>query len=76
MVPLDCGCRDPWGCVCTEPPLSEYALDGWRNAANHLLASGRMPLIPLEVRRALYRRGGDDRELAQKLHAGCEGAIV
>lgn len=56
MVPLDCGCRDPWPCRCTDPPLSEHALDGWRDAARHVLAVGRMPLVPLEVRRAFYRR--------------------
>lgn len=77
MVPLDCGCgSDPWLCRHTEPPLSDYALDGWRDAANHILASGRIPLVPLEVRRALYRRGGDDRKLAVTLHAGCGGVIA
>lgn len=75
-VPLNCGCRDSWPCRCTDPPLSEHALDGWRDAANHVLASGRMPVVPLDVRRALYRRGGTDRELAETLHAGCEGAIA
>lgn len=77
MVPLECGCQpDPWLCRCTEPPLSDMAIDGWSDAARHVLAVGRMPLVPLEVRRALYRRGGADRELAQTLHAGCGGAIA
>ncbi|WP_231984655.1 hypothetical protein [Mycobacterium sp. 852014-52144_SCH5372336] len=51
-------------------------IDGWRDAARHVLAAGRMPLVPLEVRRALYRRGGADRELAEILHAGCGGVIA
>lgn len=77
MVPLDCGCGpDPWLCRCTEPPLSDRVIDGWRDAAWHVLAVGQMPLVPLEVRRALYRRGGTDRELAETLHAGCGGVIA
>ena len=76
MVPLACGCGpDPWVCRCTEPHLSDVAIDGWRDAARHVLAAGQMPAVPLEVRRALYRRGGEDRELARILHGGCGGAI-
>ncbi|WP_460356685.1 hypothetical protein, partial [Mycobacterium sp. ZZG] len=63
-VPLDCGCRDPWPCRCADPPLSDQALDGWRDAALRLLFDGLIPLLPIEVRRALYRRGGPDRVLA------------
>lgn len=78
MVPLDCGCptgphADPLSCLCTSPPLSEHALDSWRDAAEHVLAGGQMPVVPLEVRRALYRRGGRDRALAARLHRGCGG---
>lgn len=73
LVPLDCGCPDPWPCRCTEPPLSEHALDGWRDAAMKLLEADLMPVVPLEVRRALYRRGGADRVLAELLHEACGG---
>ena len=73
MVPLDCGCRDPWPCRCTEPPLSEAALDAWHDAALHVLASGEIPLVPIEVRRAWWKRGGADRRLAQLLHTACGG---
>lgn len=77
-VPLDCGCgcRDPWICRCTQPPLSGHVIDGWRDAAEHVLATGQTPLIPLEVRRALWRRGGHDRQLAELLHDACNGAIA
>lgn len=76
-VPLDCGCRDGWTCRCTQPPLSDHAIDAWRDAAKHVLGTGRIPLgLPLEVRRALWRRGGRDRELAEQLHQACEGAIA
>jgi hypothetical protein len=70
-VPLDCGCRDGWTCRCTDPPVSERALDAWRDAAEHVLETGRTPLLPLEVRRALWRRGGHDRQLAELLHDAC-----
>jgi hypothetical protein len=53
---LNCGCADPWPCRCTEPPLSERAVDSWRDAAQHILATGAMPIVPIEVRRALWRR--------------------
>lgn len=69
-VPLDCGCRDPWICKCTRPPLTERALDGWRDAARHVLATGEIPLVPIEVRRALWRRPAD-RALAEHLHDAC-----
>ena len=65
LVPLDCGCRDPWPCRCTCTPLSQWALDGWRDAAAHLLDTGWMPVLPIEVCRALWRRGGPDRALAE-----------
>lgn len=74
MVPLDCGCGpDPWLCRCTQPPLSERALDGYRAAARHVLDAGMVPVLPIEVRRALWRRGGDDRRLAELLHQLCGG---
>ncbi|WP_241011007.1 hypothetical protein [Mycobacterium camsae] len=49
-------------------------LDGWRDAALHVLAVGQIPLLPIEVRRALWRRGGPDRVLAEKLHEAVGGA--
>ena len=72
-VPLDCGCRDPWPCRCTEPPLTERQVDYWRDAVLHVLDTGCMPLLPLEARQALWRRGGADRVLAELLHDGCGG---
>jgi hypothetical protein len=73
MVPLDCGCRDPWLCRCTQSPLSDCARDGWRDAAQHVRGTGQTPLVPIEVRRALWRRGGPDRELAEWLTTRVEG---
>ena len=35
-----------------------------------------MPATPIEVRRALWRRGGTDRILAVRLHEGCWGRLA
>ncbi|KUH90765.1 hypothetical protein AU187_24500 [Mycobacterium sp. IS-1556] len=76
VEPLDCGCKDSWTCRCTEPPLSDHALDGWRDAALRLLFCGELPLLPIEVLRALWQRGGPDRVLAEQLHAACDGEVA
>lgn len=69
---LDCGCTDPWTCRCTRHPLTERALDGWRDAARAVLAEGLKPLVPTEIRRSLWRRGSADRALAELLTAMIE----
>jgi hypothetical protein len=77
MVPLDCGCGpDPLSCRCTEPPLSERMIDAGRDAAVHILNIGEIPLLEIETLRALYRRGGTDRVLAEMLHAATGGAVT
>jgi hypothetical protein len=78
LAPLDCGCRDTWTCRRMEPPLSERALDGWREAAQHILhqTTDAAPLLPVEVLQALYRRGGADRELAEQLHELTGGLVT
>jgi hypothetical protein len=73
MVPLACGCADPWPCRCTDPPLSERAIENWRDTALHVLSTGYLPVLPIEARRALWRRGGADRVLAELLHDACGG---
>jgi hypothetical protein len=75
MEALACGCRDPLGCRCTEPPLTGHHLDAWRDTAEHVLSIGQIPLLPLEVRRALWRRPAD-RELAMRLHQATEGRVA
>jgi hypothetical protein len=64
---LDCGCPDPWPCRCSEPPLSEKMIDAGRDAALHLLDSGNVPVLKFETLQALWRRGGADHVLAQKV---------
>jgi hypothetical protein len=46
--------------------LSEYQLDGWRDAALMILAVGLVPLVPITVCRQLWRRPAD-RKLATRL---------
>lgn len=76
VAPLDCGCRDGWTCGCSEPPLSDRTVDGGRDAALHVLSLGQVPLLEFEVLQALWRRGGDDRELAELLHRLSDGQIA
>lgn len=77
LAPLDCGHRDPWPCRCTEPPLSDRAINGWRDAAQYVMeTTGRTPLIPIEVLRALWRRGGEDRAFAEELHSLSNGVVA
>ena len=68
VPPLYCGCPDPWPCRCSDPPLSDKMIDAGREAALHVLEIGQVPLLEIEVLQALWRRGGDDRQLAEQLH--------
>lgn len=64
---LDCGCRGDI-CHCTPAPLSDHQLDGWADCARFILdTAGVTPVVPVEVLRALWKRGGEDRLLAEKL---------
>lgn len=76
VMALDCGCPDPWPCRCSQPPLSDKIIDGGRDAALHILESGRVPSLKIEVLQALWRRGGADREVAQLLHELTDGALA
>ena len=80
LPPLACGCRDPLtDCTCTEPepePLSQRDLAAWAAAIAFLLDCGTTPLPPVEVLRALWRRGGTDRRLAQHVHQLTGGAVA
>jgi hypothetical protein len=72
-VPLDCGCRDPWTCDCTENLFDRDGFDRWVDAggaaARHLLEVGCTPILETDVLQALWRRGGPERALAQHLFA-------
>jgi hypothetical protein len=71
---LACGHADPW-LRCTEPPLTDDELDGWRDAACHIIEAGCSPLVPIQVRRALWRRPAD-RKFASLLHELCGDVVT
>jgi hypothetical protein len=66
--PLRCGCRDPWPCRHNHLPPSERMVDAAALAASHLTEAGLAPVFDQATLRALWRRGGDDRRLAQRLY--------
>jgi hypothetical protein len=51
--------------------MSDHQLNGYVDAARYILdTTGYMPVLPVEVLRRLWKRGGDDRALVEKLRAG------
>jgi len=57
--------------------LSDNQITAWADCARFILdTAGVTPVLPVEVLRALYRRGGDDRALAEKIHAATGGVIA
>lgn len=73
---LNCGCPDPWPCRCSDPLLSSNMVDAGRDAALHLLKSGAVPVLKFEVLQALWRRGGADRELAERVWDETGGLVA
>lgn len=70
LRPLRCGCRDPWPCRhygADQAPVTDQFVDGYRDAALHLLAEGLLPAPNVEALRALWRRGGEDQQLARRI---------
>jgi hypothetical protein len=57
MLPLDCGCRDPLGCRCDDPPLSDRQAFGAVAAAHHLLGENLTPIFDRPTLVALWRNG-------------------
>jgi hypothetical protein len=51
-------------------------VDAGVEAALHILSCNSVPLLKFDVLQALWRRGGPDRVLAEKLHEACGGQIV
>lgn len=71
-----CGASDPLSCRChkPEPPLTERAMEAWKDAIERTLPIGP-PLVPLEVLQRLWRKGGPDRALAERVWAETGGAV-
>ncbi|MCV7101526.1 hypothetical protein H7I01_14220 [Mycobacterium palustre] len=72
-----CGARDPISCRCWEPqpPLSEHQVDAWRAAIERTLPIGP-PVVDLEVLQRLWRNGGSDRELAERVWTQTGGLVA
>ena len=51
-------------------------IDAGRDAAQHILDTGEVPLLEIEILRALYRRGGTDREFAEQLYEMTGGQLA
>jgi hypothetical protein len=68
---------DPLVCTCFEPdpPLSEHAIEGWRAAIERILPIGP-PLVPIEVLQHLWRLGGSDRQLAERVWRETGGRVA
>ncbi len=69
--PLESGHTDPWpsnskGCNVS---VTETELDKWAWTISELLTLGMPPLPSIEVQRALWLRGGDDRRLIDTLRS-------
>ncbi|MCZ0731879.1 hypothetical protein [Mycolicibacterium iranicum] len=74
LPPLESGYRDPWRY--DDVPLTDKMVDAGRSAALHFLADGQVPILKPKVLEALWRRGGEDRELAELLHRLTEGQVA
>lgn len=59
LVPLDCGCSDPWLCHCDDV-LTDSEARAWIAAIDHLTRLGLIPLVDIETCRALWRHGEHD----------------
>jgi hypothetical protein len=51
-------------------------IDAGRDAALHLIESGNVPILKFEVLQALWRRGGTDRELAERVWDRTGGLVA
>jgi hypothetical protein len=49
----------------SEPTAAQ--LSAWSDAASHVAADGLCPIVPREVLRLLWKRGGADRQLAEQV---------
>lgn len=65
--PLTCGCRDPWTCRCRDEPPSERQLDGYQDAAQHLLDLDLLPGPNVVAMRRMWSQGGRAQRLAIRI---------
>ncbi|MBF6298035.1 hypothetical protein IU459_10800 [Nocardia amamiensis] len=58
---------DPWPREHDELPITAAQLTAWAHAAAHILSDGLTPVVPVEILRALWRCGGEERDLAVRV---------
>lgn len=63
--PLLSGRRDPWHP--SRPPLTDRQISAWLDAVEHLERHDLTPVVDLDTRQALWRKG--HRNLAVRLHS-------
>jgi len=64
---LECGCSEPCRCDYRNNP-SEKRVDGYRDTIEHLAEHGLGAAALSPELRALWRRGGSDRQLAEQIN--------
>jgi hypothetical protein len=62
-----CACVDPWMCRCHDGPASDQQLDGYAEAAEHLLTHNLLPAPNVAAVRRMWRRGGQAQRLAVRI---------
>lgn len=67
LAPLRCGCADPWTCRCRPSEPSELEIDAYAATLAHLDAIGLTAAPQVSELRALWRRGGQQRRVAQSV---------
>lgn len=51
--------------------MTDHEAEAWHRTVQHLEAAGFPAIVWLEYQRQLWRRGGRDRELAERLRRRC-----
>lgn len=62
---------DPWPAGIRQEglaPFSERQIEAWTEAVRHLTSDGMVPMVPVDVLREMWRRGGPERELAREIY--------
>ena len=67
---------DPWPREHEELPLTDDRVSAWASAAQHVLDDGLTPIVPRDVLRELWRRGGPERELAREIYESGGAAVA
>lgn len=61
---------DPWPAEYEPVPITDNQAESWHATVEHLNHAGCLALVPIAIRRELWRRGGTDRQLSLRLRCG------